>query len=121
MVNLKVEAEDKIKNFNIFAVSDEYLEVVNNYGEVIKGAELQPVQKFPSTFDSKYYFDRTRTFDDEGYGQEVTFIKNNPYRSKTIRLVIEERIGDDGLSAGPWTFKSAFVRGYLDSEARQRT
>lgn len=117
---LKLAPGSESKSFNVFVIADEYLEVRNNYDEPINKMELKPVKKFSSTFDPLYYFDITRTFGDQGYGRQVYFMKNDLYRSKSLRLVIEERLDSEtGLSAGPWTFKLAYIKGTIDSIAKQ--
>jgi len=118
ILKTKADEEGSKKYFNIFPIADEFLQVKNNYDENTKGAELNPLSKFPATFNELYYFGRNRTFNDGGFGAELFYRNDIIYNSRTLRIAVEEKI-IDGVSAGPWTFKMAGVTGEIDSLSNQ--
>lgn len=104
-------ADTTKKYFNFFIIADEYVEVKDNYDNPKAEVILENVRKFPETFDRLYYFDRNRTFDDDGFGREIYFNERDLYRSRTARIVIEEKEDPDGNLTSGWDLKSITFKG----------
>lgn len=116
---LKVPQDTADKYFNAYAVSDEYLGVTNAYDDVTREVILNNKEKYPSTFSRLYPFSRNRTFNDGGLGAEVFFMVDDLPNSRTLRLVIEEKLDPDGNTVDTWELKNIYIKGMITNIANQ--
>lgn len=118
-VTLKSSANNLEKVFRVYSIGDEYYNVNNAYNDSTETTVLHCDKKFDDVFNRLFRFDRARRFDDDGFGQELFFLKNDLPRSKTLRVIIDES-KEEGLDyIDYWELVDIYVQGYIENVAVQ--